>query len=181
MRVNVTEVLQKIHEQEDPIVQAELIDKAVHAGIKVVQIADELDTSSSYISHLRRLKKLPEVIINGYYDKVISLSHLFILSRLHDQSEMMEVFELVLSQNLSASKTERKVFELLSDTKIVGHKLSKEWVHALKEEITTLHPSVTVSVAQTRSRGEIVIAFKGTFEQTSAVFEKIKHALETDS
>lgn len=181
MRVNVEEILKTIHEQPDPIVQAELIDKAVNAGIKVVQIAHELDMSSSYVSHLRRLKKLPTLIINGYYDKTISLSHLFILSRLSSPDEMTLVYEEILTQNLSASQSERRVFELTSGKKIAGKKFPKEWFTQLEKTITSIAPSIEVSTIQTRRKGEIVISFKGSLEQTSAVFEKIKTHLEKDS
>lgn len=181
MRVNVEEVLQKIHEEQDPIVQCELIDRAVNVGIRVIQIAHELDISSSYVSHLRRLKKLPEVIIDGYYDKTVSLSHLFILARLSDPQEMIKLYETVLTQNLSANQAERKVFELQSGKKIVGKKLPKEWFAAFEKELIRLHPLLTASTAQTRRSGQILITFKGNLEQTSAIFEKIKHVLETDS
>lgn len=181
MRVNVEEVLKTIHEQSDPIVQAELIDKAVNAGIRVVQIAHELDMSSSYVSHLRRLKKLPALIINGYYDKTISLSHLFILSRLATQEEMSLVYEEILTQNLSAFQSERRVFELTSGKKIAGKKLSKEWFTNLEKKITSIVPSATVSTIQTRRKGQITISFNGSLEQTSGVFEKIKNHLEKDS
>lgn len=181
MQVNVEEVLRKIHEEKDPIVQAELIDRAVNAGIRVVQIANELDMSSSYVSHLRRLKKLPEVVINGYYDKTVTLSHLFILSRLSESDEMIKLYEAILTQNLSASQTERKVFELLSGKKISGSKLSKEWFSELKKSVTKIHPAITVSTAQTRRSGEIRITFKGSQDQTSIVFEKIKRVLEMGS
>lgn len=180
MRVNVEEILKNIHEQSDPIVQAELIDKAVNAGIRVVQIANELDMSSSYVSHLRRLKKLPPLIINGYYDKTISLSHLFILSRLATQSEMTFVYEEILTQSFSASQTERRVFELTSGKKVSGKKLAKEWFIDLENKIRTISPSITVSTIQTRRRGEILISFNGSLEQTSAVFQKIKSHLEKD-
>lgn len=181
MRVNVEEILKTIHEQSDPIVQAELIDKAVNAGIRVVQIANELDMSSSYVSHLRRLKKLPLLIINGYYDKTISLSHLFILSRLTTQEEMAQVYEEILTQNLSASQTERRVFELTSGKRILGKKLSPEWFVQLEKKIESIAPSITVETIQTRRKGEIVISFTGSLEQTSIVFEKIKNHLEKDS
>lgn len=181
MRVNVEEILKTIHEQPDPIVQAELIDKAVNAGIKVVQIANELDMSSSYVSHLRRLKKLPPLIVNGYYDKTISLSHLFILSRLTTQEEMTQVYEEILTQNLSASQTERRVFELTSGKKILGKKLSQEWFSQLEKTITAIAPSISASTIQTRRKGEIVISFNGSLEQTSSIFEKIKSHLEKDS
>ncbi len=181
MRVNVEEILKTIHEQPDPIVQAELIDKAVNAGIRVVQIANKLDMSSSYVSHLRRLKKLPLLIINGYYDKTVSLSHLFILSRLATQEEMAFVYEEILTQNLSASQTERRVFELTSGKKITGNKLSKEWFTQLEKTIASIAPSIDVSTIQTRRKGEIIISFNGSLDQTSGVFEKIKNHLEKDS
>ncbi len=181
MRVNVEEVLRTIHEQSDPIVQAELIDNAVNAGIRVVQIANELDMSSSYVSHLRRLKKLPPLIINGYYDKTISLSHLFILSRLTTHEEMTFVYEEILTQNLSASQSERRVFELNSGKKIVGKKLSKDQLTRLEKIIESIDPLISVGTIQTRRKGEIVISFNGSLEKTSEVFEKIKNQLEKDS
>ncbi len=181
MQVNVDEVLRKIHEEKDAIVQAELIEKAINAGIRVVQVANELDMSSSYVSHLRRIKKLPEVIINGYYDKTVTLSHLFILSRLAETEEMVKLYEMILTQELSASQTERRVFELLSGKKISGKKLSRDWFSELEKDIKAIHPTIVVSTAQTRRSGEILIRFKGSLDHTSVVFEKIKRVLETDS
>lgn len=181
MRVNVEEVLRTIHEQSDPIVQAELIEKAVNAGIRVVQIAHELDMSSSYVSHLRRLKKLPPLIINGYYDKTISLSHLFILSRLTTPEEMISTYEEVLTQNLSAAQTERRVFERMSGKQIQGKKLSKEWFDDLGNVFKGISSTISVTAIQTRRKGKIVLTFNGSLEQTSALFEKIKTHLKKDS
>lgn len=181
MRVNVEQVLRTIHEQPDPIIQAELIEKAILAGIRVVQIARELDMSSSYVSHLRRLKKLPALIINGYYDKTISLSHLFILSRLGTVEEMTRVYEDILTNNLSASQTERRVFELLSGKKVSGKKLPKVWFDEFERKIRAISPMLSVTTIQTRRKGQITITFNGSFEQTSLIYERIKIQINKDS
>lgn len=181
MQVNTDALVKAIHEQPDPIIQSDLINRAVEQGVRIIQIANELDTSSSYICHLKRLKKLPEIIINGYYDKIVSLSHLFIISRLHDMDDMVSLYETVLAESLSTQQTEKKVFELLSGEKNDGNKLTKEWFMHLEDEIRSIDAAITVSSSQTRRQGEIVIKFKGSLQETGKVFEKIKLVLKKDS
>ena len=65
------------------------------------------------------------MIVDGYYSKLISISHLFMISRLKTKEDMMKIYEKVLSQNLTVLQTEAEVRDILYQIKTTGLVLDK--------------------------------------------------------
>ncbi|OGK17620.1 hypothetical protein A3D80_00150 [Candidatus Roizmanbacteria bacterium RIFCSPHIGHO2_02_FULL_40_13b] len=180
MRVAIDSILQSILDESDPIIQSQLIVNAVKEGIRPVQIAKKLNKTASHISHLIRLQKLPPVIINGFYDKTISLGHLFHISRLTKEADMISVFEKVLSKNIPTNKTEQLVSSIgigeLNDDK----KITKEIHDQIEDYFSKIDKQISSSLHQTRRMARIEITIKGGYAKTNKVLEKIKNELQKD-
>lgn len=148
-------------------------------GMRVIEISRKLALKPAYISHLLRLNRLPDFTKDGYYSKLISISHLFIISRLKTAKQIMEVYEKVLADNLTTQQTEELVREILYQIKDRGeYLLSSE-----KENFTKSYEkkdNVKARIIQSRLRGKIIIEIKGNLEKTSAELKKIIGLLQKD-
>jgi len=105
----------EIKGETDIVKKVKLLERLVsYDNIKLKEIAGRLGVKSSYICHLLRLRRIPEAVIDGYYAKNISLSHLFIISRLKDEDKILKAYERVLIESLSVKKTEELVRDILA-------------------------------------------------------------------
>lgn len=139
--------------------------------VRIIEIARKLGIKPSYVCHILRLTRLPEIIIDGYYSKLISLSHLFVISRLKDEKKLLPVYEQILSKNLTVQETEEIVREILYQIKTKGTRLTKEeiaqFINRLKGQ------NINAKVIQTRIKGKIIFEVKGSLEQTTVFIRKI--------
>jgi ParB family chromosome partitioning protein len=147
-------------------------------GIRIVDLAKITGLKPAYICHFLRLVKLPEIVVDGYYGKMISASHLFVLSRLKTKEAMMEVYEKILEKNLTISETENLVRELLYQVKNQGAYLSSEERSRLVKSIESLSDNVKAKVIQTRIKGKLIIEIKGNLKETTEVLKRIKRLIE---
>ena len=137
MNDEILALLKRIQQQEDPFSKAKLLyslkkDKQIPLSV----ISAEIKIKPSYISHILRLLKLPPLIVDGFYSKLVTISHLFILSRLHDEKQMIALYEKILTENLTAFQTEQEVREILYDVKNEGGRLEKKEVEEKNNEFT---------------------------------------------
>ena len=87
---DITPLLKQIKETNDIFEKSRLLEYLIkEKNLRVIDLANKIRYKSSYICHLLRLKKIPDVVIDGYYSKSISSSHIFILSRLNDKKQMI--------------------------------------------------------------------------------------------
>lgn len=145
----------------------------VEGGHRIKDIALAYGKTSSYICHLLRLLKLPEIVLDGYYAATISLSHLFILSRLKNQTNMIAAYEKVLTDGLFTHDLERHVREVLYNVKTHGDRIDKEIEATIEKKYASLDPAVSVSIAQTRRSASVMIRVVGSAQKTSEVLKKI--------
>lgn len=144
--------------------------------VKVKDVAQRLGIKSSYLCHLLRLNRLPEVVIDGYYSNTISLSHLFIISRVKDSAKIMEVYEKVLAESLTVKKTEELVRDVLYGVKTQGEYISPEERQLYSEKIAALRKNLNLNIIQTRIKSKIIFEIKGNLESTSSeVRSLLKH------
>lgn len=177
MRPIVTELLEHLRTEEDVFKVSELLHKLIRdEQVPLVQVSRELGAKPSYVSHLMRIKKLPSIIIDGYYSKSISLSHLFIISRLNTVEDMIAVYEKVLANNLPTAKTEELVREILFHVDSRGERVNKQKMQALKDKFK--RRGVDLDITQTRTKGRISLEMKGNLETTTQFIEEITQALE---
>ncbi len=181
MDQEIDSVYTQIKESPDYFQKAKLIlylkrDK----GLRVSEIGKKIGLKPSYISHILRLNHLPELVKDGYYSKLISLSHLFIISRLKTDKQIIEVYEKILSDSLSTQQTESMIREILYQLKDQGTYLSQEErLEFAKNYNGTDY--IRTQIIQSRLKGKLIIEIKGNLEKTSEELRKIMELLRKRS
>lgn len=181
MDQEIDSVFTQINDSQDYFQKAKLIlflkrDK----GVRVNEISKKIRLKPSYISHILRLNHLPELVKDGYYSKFISISHLFIVSRLKTDKQMIEVYEKILSENLSTQQTESMVREILYQLKDRGEYLSHEERSEFSKNYNGTD-AIRTQIIQSRLRGKLIIEIKGNLEKTSEELRKIMDLLRKRS
>jgi len=168
MRQEVSLLFEEAKNSTDFFVKARIL-KSLQKDyeVRVKEMAHELDMKASYICHILRLNRLPEIVIDGYYGKLVSISHLFIIARLKSVEDMIAVYEEVLSGSLSAAMTEELVRERLYGVIADGEHLKKGELQELIDKIQTDHKGAKVHMVQTRVTGKIMIETSGNLKKTS--------------
>jgi len=146
--------------------------------VKVKDIAEKIKVQSSYICHLLRLNRLPEVIIDGFYSNNISLSHLFIISRVKDPVKMVDIYEKVLTDALTVKKTEEIVRDILYGIKTEGNYLSPEEKKIYIEKLIAARKNLNVRIIQTRIKSKIILEIKGNLESTGKEVRSLLQSIE---
>lgn len=174
MSEDVPSIIELIKNNEDIFEKAKMIQfLRDEKSVRAVEIARLLHMQPSYLSHYLRLLKLPEIIVDGYYSRLVSSSHLFIIARLHSFEAMLDVYERVLAENLTSAQTEEIVRETLYDTKTTGERISETEVELIKEALKQLLGDVSVSIVQTRIKSKLVIEAKGSLEKTTKKLRRL--------
>jgi len=146
-------------------------------NLRITDVSNKIGYKPSYICHLIRLKKVPDVVVDGYYSKSISSSHIYVLSRLNDVKQMINLYEKILSENFTVRQTEMAVREYLYQVKSIGKYINKENVMKLTKKIKEKYPDLDVKIVQTRIKGKVVLEVKGDLEKSSKEIRKILNRL----
>ncbi len=161
----IDELLVKIQKEKDIFEKSKLILEVVRKeGVKISELSKKINLKPSYICHFIRLRKLPEIVVDGYYTKLISISHLFVIARLNDAAQMTKVYEQVLSEDLSVARTDDLVREMLHQIKNKGKYIPQDEIDEFK---VGMGEKAQVKLIQTRIKGKLLIEFKGNLETTS--------------
>lgn len=175
---NITPLLKQIKEDKDIFQKSRLLEYLIkEKNLRVIDLANKIGYKSSYICHLLRLKKIPEVVVDGYYSKSISSSHIFILSRLNDKKQMIELYEKILGENFTVKQTENEVRNYLYQIKSIGKYINKETVEKLTKKIKEKYPELIVEIIQTRIKGKVTFEIKGDLEKSSKMLRQILERL----
>jgi ParB family chromosome partitioning protein len=170
----VEKIILQIKEEKDIFNKARLIQYLIkEKEIRIKDLSAKLGIKSSYLCHLLRLNKLPSLILDGYYSKLVSISHLLVLSRISDEKMIVKIYEKILSDNLTVAQTEEKVREVLHQIKDTGKYLSKEKVKLLVTKIKKDFPHAKIKLIQTRIKGKLVFEIKDNLKNSSLFLEKI--------
>ena len=173
---DITPLLKQIKEDKDIFQKSRLLEYLIRErNLRVIDLANKIGYKSSYICHLLRLKKIPEVVVDGYYSKSVSSSHIFILSRLNDKKQMIELYEKILGENFTVKQTENEVRNYLYQVKSIGKYIRKEDVEKLTKKIKEKYPEINIEIIQTRIKGKIIFEVKGDLEKSS---KNIKQVIE---
>ena len=168
MSFDVEQAIEQIKKEENVINKAKLLRfLTVDKQMRVKDIAVRIGMKESYICHILRLNKLTDMIVDGYYSKMISISHLFIISRLHSEKDIMNAYEKVLAENLSVGQTEELVREMLYNTKTVGEHLPQAEIKQVANALHEADNQITLKVIQTRVKGKIILEVRGNLSETS--------------
>lgn len=173
---DLSSIVNQIKAEKDIFQKYRLIEYLMkEKNFRITDVSSKIGYKPSYICHLMRLKKVPDVVVDGYYSKSISSSHIYVLSRLNDVKQMIDLYEKILSENFTVRQTEMAVREYLYQVKSIGKYINKENVMKLTKKIKEKYPEANVQVIQTRIKGRILIEIKGNLEVSS---KTIKHLLE---
>jgi len=181
MTKDLNEIKKKFHQINDPFEKADFLKKTLQSGdISFEKLAKTLQISSSYIAHYLRLLKLPEIIIDGYYADSITISHLFVISRLKNQKDMIDLYEQVLAYNLSVQNTEEKVREILYGIQSHGYKryLDPKRKEQIKKKVKKIFgEQVDIKIIQTRVRTKVILQLKGNLLESNKFLKEFEKLL----
>ncbi len=172
-------LIENVKKESDILAKVKLLAGVIHDNdLRIKDVAAKLGVKSAYVCHLLRLQRLPEVIVDGYYSKDITLSHLFIISRLKDKTKMMEVYEKVLGESLSVKKTEELIRDILYGITTEGDYLSPEEKNVFIDKIATQKKNLSLTIIQTRIKSKLIVEIKGNLENTSREIRELMKNLE---
>lgn len=167
---SVKQRLNSIKLHTDPLAQSQLIAELRRdTQLRSKDISDYLEIQPSYLSHLIRIAKLPEIIIDGYLSKHLTFTHLILISRLKTQEDMVQLYEEVLKGSLSVAQTEQRIRDMLYHIDNSGRYLSNNRITSIKDKIerSLSEETCKVSIIQTRIKAKITIEVSGNLEKTS--------------
>jgi len=175
------ELFDKLNQEQDVLQKAALVQQLrFDREVSVKRIARAIHKHPSYVSHLLRLIKIPQIVIDGYYSEQLSATHLMILSRLLTEEEIIEAYEQILKGNLTAGQTELLVRKFKYDVEGEGKNIDTQHLATLEKELRDLL-SAKVTLIQSRVRSKIILEKRGNSDITTAfieeVVEKLKHTI----
>lgn len=172
-------IVEKIKKEDDIFAKAKLITQLrKESQISAKKIAEVLAIKPSYLSHILRVTRLPELIVDGYYSGSLSQSHLFIISRLPNEEQMIAVYEKILTENLTTVKTEEIVREALYKVKNGGHRLTQEELRDFTSKFEARLNS-KIDITQTRVKGKMSFEIRGNLADTTPKLRRLMKILST--
>lgn len=170
-------IFDQIKNSSDYFQKAKLISYLTqHHKLRIKDIAHELQLKPSYLCHIIRLNKLPELIMDGYYSELITISHLFVISLLKSHEDMNSLYEEVLRDNLSVKATEERVRHKLhnvsSEGEYVSEKHSSDTLVFLENKY-----NAKAKLIQTRIKTKLIIEWSGSrkdrYEKVTSLLKKL--------
>ncbi len=178
MTEDTSKIIEQIQSEQDYFQKARLLHYLIkQKDVPLKTVSESIGLKPSYLCHILRLNKIPEIIVDGYYSKLISLSHLFVLSRLKSDKQMFELYEKVLAGSLTVLQTEQEVREILYSTNGGGERIRQREIESLIEDIASDVNSVVVKLTQTRVRARLMIEVKGGLKKTSEMLRPLLERL----
>lgn len=138
------------------------------------QLSHRVGKDRTSISNYLRLLKLDPIIQTGIRDGMISMGHGRAIIAIDDIDAQLEIYEKVISDNLSVRDTEKLIKSLKSPvkTKTVKSALPNEFKKVQKEFSEKFGSNVEIKRSQ-NGKGKIIIDFK-----SDAEFERLRNLFE---
>lgn len=176
---DVETLFNQIRDEKDIFHKAKLLHKLQkEEDVPLKFIAEGLDLKPAYICHLLRLNRIPEIIVDGYYSSLISMSHLFIISRVKDVDVMVQIYEKILADGLNAVYTEKLVREHLHGVKTEGDYLPaherEKYRHAGKKDGT----HINIDINQSRIKTRLTVEVKGSLQESNNILRRLMTKVE---
>lgn len=166
MDLDLQKIIDQIKDSDDYFEKAKLLEFLVREKqVPVKDLGRYLSLKPSHVCHILRLNRLPEMIIDGYYSKLVTISHLFILSRVKDKEKVLEIYEKILGQGLTVLQTEYLVRDALYGIETDGNRVSQEDFKNLSSLITDGIKKADVKLVQSRIKTKLIIEIKGSLKQ----------------
>ncbi|MGO3181690.1 MAG: ParB/RepB/Spo0J family partition protein [Aequorivita sp.] len=141
------------------------------------ELSDRVGKNRSTIANYLRLLKLDPIIQTGMRDGFISMGHGRALINVDDLSDQLDIYEKILSQNLSVRETEAFVRNFKDpNEKAAPQKVSAPaFAKKAKKELTDIfETSVDVKVSKS-GKGQLVVPFKNQED-----FERILKLIKSE-
>ncbi|CAM3369466.1 ParB/RepB/Spo0J family partition protein [Aequorivita lipolytica] len=141
------------------------------------EMSDRVGKNRSTIANYLRLLKLDPIIQTGIRDGFISMGHGRALINVADLSDQLDIYEKILSQNLSVRDTEALVRNYKNPNQKTAPQKSSAPTFAkkAKKELTDLfETSVEVKVSKS-GKGQLVVPFKSQED-----FERILKLIKSE-
>ncbi|MFZ2206424.1 MAG: hypothetical protein WA061_07240 [Microgenomates group bacterium] len=178
MEQDTLDYIEQIKNTTDYFAKAKLITFLVRKkNIKVKDLANALSLKPSYLCHIMRLSKLSEIIMDGYYSELISMSHLFVISLLHEEGDIMEIYESVLRDSLTVLQTEELVRAKLHGVSSEGEYIQEETLKKVRSSLKEGY-NAEVKIVQTRIKTKVIIEWKGSRGDRRKDVERLLHVIE---
>lgn len=174
-----SDVIESIQKEDNVLMKARKIDSAIkNNNLSVVKIANEIKVSSAYISRYQRLLKLPEAIQDGYMAGLVSPSHLFVISRLKTEEDMMSVYEEVLTKSLAVHQIEDIIRKKLFNVEGEGKRVDNYTLELIQDAASGVDKKLFVKVVQTRIGVKVIFEAKGNLDKTTQILKRLAARLE---
>lgn len=179
MEQDIIDYVEQIKRESDYFGKTKLINFLVHKkNVRVKDLAAALQLKPSYLCHIMRLNKLSEIIMDGYYSKLISMSHLFVISLLQSQTDIMDIYEIVLRDNLTVLQTEEMVRKKLHGVSSDGEYVEQIKIQNLNSKLKNVFNAQT-KVTQTRIKTKLLIEWKGSRGGRKRDVDRFFHMIES--
>lgn len=138
------------------------------------QLSHRVGKDRTSISNYLRLLKLDPIIQTGIRDGMISMGHGRAIIAIDDIDAQLEIYEKVISENLSVRDTEKLIKSLKSPVKAKAVKsaLPNEYKKVQKDFSDKFGSKVEIKRSQ-NGKGKIIIDFK-----SDAEFERLRNLFE---
>ncbi|MCB0467300.1 MAG: ParB/RepB/Spo0J family partition protein [Aequorivita sp.] len=141
------------------------------------ELSDRIGKNRSTIANYLRLLKLDPIIQTGMRDGFISMGHGRALINIDDLSDQLDIYEKILSENLSVRDTETLVrnFKNPNEKETSKKVTAPAFAKKAKKELTDLfETSVEVKVSKS-GKGQLVVPFKNKED-----FERILKLIKSE-
>lgn len=141
------------------------------------ELSDRVGKNRSTIANYLRLLKLDPIIQTGMRDGFISMGHGRALINVDDLSDQLDIYEKILSQNLSVRDTEALVrnFKNPNENAAPQKVSAPAFAKKAKKELTDIfETSVDVKVSKS-GKGQLVVPFKNQQD-----FERILKLIKSE-
>lgn len=156
------------------------------------RLSERIGKKRTTIANYLRLLKLPAEIQMGIRDKKIDMAHARTLVTLEDAAAQLEVYELILEEDLSVRKVEEyvraiakgeKLEDLLKEEKVVEtvkksgvKKATPEEFEILKTHLSKFFSTKVQLTCNDKGKGKISIPFKTEeeLERIISIFDQLK-------
>ncbi len=171
------ELFDKLNQEQDVLQKAEIVKRLrFDREVSVKRIARAIHKHPSYVSHLLRLTKIPQIVVDGYYAEQLSPTHLMILSRLKTEEEIIDAYEQILKGGLTAGQTELLIRKFKYDVEDEGKSIDTKHLETLEKDLRDML-NAKVTLIQSRVRTKIVLEKRGNTDTTTAFIEEIAEKL----
>ena len=124
-----------------------------------LELSEKVSKDRSTITNFLRLLKLPVIIQKAVRDNKLTMGHARAILSLDDESDMIQAFEKIKSDNLSVRKSE-EIFRSKTKTKKNSANTLSNFEKRMQNDISFQLDSKVVIKKKIKGNGQIIINFK---------------------